>query len=122
LLTDEGSERALALDSVAWVRDPFSVLASSHFSADRRTRVVLFALNLNLQPGEDYSAVTAQAEDTAQHVYPLAVEYVCKVPLLDWLSQVIVRLPTELAGTGDVWVSINLRGARSNRALVRIKP
>ncbi|HEX8922433.1 MAG TPA: hypothetical protein VF766_13250, partial [Pyrinomonadaceae bacterium] len=122
LLTEEGSSRALALDSVSWVRDPYSVVTQQNFSPDARARLMLFAINLELQTGETSSAVTAQAEDSSQHVYPLPVEYVGKVPLMNWLTQVIVKLPGEMSQAGDVWVSISLRGTRSNRVLVRIKP
>jgi uncharacterized protein (TIGR03790 family) len=122
LLTTESSVRAAALDSVTWVSDPFSVLTSQNFSSDKQTRITLFALNLELRPGENYSVVTAQAEDSTQKVYQLPVEAVGKVPPLDWLSQITVKLPPEIADAGDVWVSINLRSTRSNRVLVRIKP
>jgi uncharacterized protein (TIGR03790 family) len=122
LLTEENSNRAIALDSVTWMRDPFSALTQQNFSPDHQSRVMLFALNLELQAGENSSVVTAQAEDSAQHSYPLAVEYVGKVPLLDRLSQVIVKLPGGIANAGDVWVSINLRGMSSNKVLIRIKP
>jgi uncharacterized protein (TIGR03790 family) len=122
LLTEEGSNRALAFDSVSWVRDPYSVWTLQNFSPDQQTRVMLFAVNLELQSGEISSAVTAQAEDSTQNVYPLVVEYVGKVPLLDWLSQVIVKLPVGIANAGDVQVSINLHGTRSNSVIVRLKP
>lgn len=122
LLTEESSGRAVALDLATQVRDPFSVLMSQSFGTEEQTRIILFALNLELQTGENSAAVTAQLEDAAERVYPLEVEYVGKVPLLDWLSQVIVKLPKEVAGAGDVWVSLDLRGKRSNRALVKIKP
>ena len=104
------------------MRDPFSVLTLQNFSPDRQARVALFAVHLELGAGEDSSAVTAQAEDAAQRIYPLSVEYVGKVPLFDWLSQVIVKLPGEIAGAGDVMVSIKLRGASSNKVLIKIKP
>ena len=122
LLTEEGTNRAAAVDSVTLLRDPFPVFTPHNFSADGRTRVTLFAANLTLLPGEDASAVAAQAEDSAHRIYALAVEYVGKVPNVDALTQVIVRLPDELKGGGDVSVSLSLRGASSNRATVSIKP
>jgi uncharacterized protein (TIGR03790 family) len=122
LLTEENSNRAAALDSVSWMRDPFPALTPYNFSQDQQTRLMLFATNLELLPGETSSAVTAQAEDDAHRIYPLAVEYVGKVPSLDWLTQVVVKLPGEIRNAGDVWVSINLRGAPSNKVMVRIKP
>jgi uncharacterized protein (TIGR03437 family) len=78
-------------------------------------------LGLELMPGEDASVITAQAEDSQHNVYPLTIEYVGKVPNLDWLSQVVVRLPDTLEGKGDVWFSVSLRGATSSKALVTIR-
>jgi len=51
LFTDEGANRALALDSVLFKRDPFSVRNSYNFSADQTTRLLLLSANLDLQPG-----------------------------------------------------------------------
>lgn len=119
---EENSNRAAALDSVSWMRAPFPALTKYNFSPDGQTRVALFATNLELLPNENFSAVTAQAEDAAQRIYPLSVEYVGKVPLLDWLTEVIVKLPGEIRDAGDVWVSVNLRGAVSNKVLLKIRP
>ena len=120
LLTEEGGARAVALDSVTWLRGPFSVLSPHNLSADGRTRVMLFAANAELRPGEGASVVTAQAEDAQGGVYPLAVEYAGRVPGFGFLTQVNVRLPDELAGRGDVWVSLGVRGVVSNKALVGV--
>ena len=120
LLTEGGGARAVALDSVTWLRGPFSVLTPHNFSADGRTRVMLFAANAELRPGEGASVVTAQAEDSQGRVYPLPVEYAGRVPGFSFLTQVNVRLPDELAGRGDVWVSLSVRGVVSNKALVSV--
>ena len=122
LMTEENSDRAVALDSVNLTRDPFTLAApqTHNFSTDGRTRLMLFAANVELLPGESITAVSARAEDSQQRSFPLTVEYVGKVQDLDWLTQINVRLPDGLAG--DVWVSISLRGVPSNRALVRIAP
>jgi hypothetical protein len=49
------------------------------------------------------------------------VEAVRKVPDWEWMmTQVVVRLPVELANAGDVSVSVSLRGVPSVKALVRI--
>lgn len=82
---------------------------------------MLFATGLELMPGESISVVTAQAEDSAQRIYPLTVEYVGKVPNFDWLTQVNVRLADGLAGAGDVLVSVSVRGAVSNKVIVTIQ-
>jgi len=121
LLTEVNTNRAIALDSVTFIRDPFPLSTFFNFSSDQRTRVMLFATGLELMPGESISVVTAQAEDSAHRIYPLTVEYVGKVPNFDWLTQVNVRLPDGLAGAGDVLVSVSLRGAVSNKVIVGIR-
>jgi hypothetical protein len=122
LATEASSTRAIALDSVTLLRDPFAVFTPHNFSHDRRTRVVFFAVNVTLLPGENVSAVRAQAVDARGKTHPLTVEAVEKVPGLDWLAQVFISLPDELGDGGDVRVSISLRGAASNQALVSISP
>ncbi len=121
LLTEANTNRALALDSVIFVRDPFSLTVPVNFGSDQRTRVMLFALGLELLPGEDISVVTAQAEDSAHRIYPLTVESLGKVSSFDWFTQLNVRLPDGLAGAGDVLVSISLRGVESNKVIVGIR-
>lgn len=120
LLTDSNTNRAIALDSVTLLREPFNVSALVNFSLDQRTRIMLFATGLELMPGESISVVTAQAEDSAHRIYPLSVEYVGKVPMFDWLTQLNVRLPDGL-GAGDVLVSVSVRGAASNKVIVGIQ-
>jgi hypothetical protein len=122
LLTQENTARAIALDSVTLMREPFQVEAIHNFSSDQRTRVMLFATHLEFAPGENSSALTVQAEDAQHRVYPLIVEYVGEVPNFYWLTQVVVKLPDQLENAGDVSLSISLRGATSNRALINIKP
>ena len=63
LLRQAGSTRAIALDSVTGLAEPFQPQAPVAFGSDSRTRVMLFATNLSLATGEDASAVTAEAED-----------------------------------------------------------
>jgi hypothetical protein len=121
LVTEANSARAIALDSVTLVRDPFPPVNPHNFSADQRTRVMLFARNVELQPGEGATAVTAQAEDAQGRVFQLPVEYVGRVRDFDWLTQIVVRLPDELAGAGDVLVSFTVRGVTSNRAVVSVE-
>jgi uncharacterized protein (TIGR03437 family) len=102
-------------------RDPFPLTNTLNFSSDNHTRVMLFALNLNLLPGENSSAVTARAEDSQMNLYPLTVEYVGAVPDLSWLTQVVVKLPDNLPTGQDVLVSITLHGQTSNKARIKIK-
>lgn len=122
LLTEVNSQRGIAMDSVILLRDPFAVINDLNFSLDKRTRVALFATGLKLLPGEDASAVTAEAEDSQHRTYPLQVEYVGKVAGFDWLTQIVVRLPDEIRNVGDVSVIVRLHGIGSNKVFIGLKP
>ena len=82
LMTEPDTDIAIAFDSVSMLRDPFPLTNISNFSPDNRTRVMLFAMNLELLPGEDRTAVTAQAEDASLNVYPMTVEFVGRFRVL----------------------------------------
>jgi choice-of-anchor B domain-containing protein len=121
LLTEWNSTRAIAVDSVTRMREPFAVNSALNFSTDGRTRVMLFASNVNLAPGEPQTVLTAQAEDGQGRIYPLHVEFVGKFPDYELVTQVVVVLPQELANAGDVSISLNLRGTTGNKAQIRIQ-
>jgi uncharacterized protein (TIGR03437 family) len=121
LMTEENSERAIALDSVTWLR-LFPLVTDNNFSPDKRARIMLLVSNLGLSANENASAVTAQAVDAQGKAYPLTVEYVGKVPDFDWLTQIVVKPPDEFKSGGDVWITISAHGFNSNRALVTLKP
>src|SRR5689334_20637818 len=80
LVAEEGTDAAVAVEPVTRARDPFPFTQLITFSADARTRVMLFAQNVQLLPGETAGALTATAEDAAHNVYPLTVERVDPVP------------------------------------------
>ncbi|HEX6715893.1 MAG TPA: PQQ-dependent sugar dehydrogenase, partial [Pyrinomonadaceae bacterium] len=119
LVSEADSDLAVALDSVTMVRDPFRVTNTFNFSSDQRTRLMLFAMNFDLLPGENNSAVTARAEDAAMNVYPLTVEFVGKVPGFDWLTEIVVRLPDNTPADQSLFVSATLRGNTTNKIRVR---
>ena len=121
LFTVVSTDRAVAFDSVTMMRDPFPLNTAFNFSSDRRTRIILLASNADLLPGENSSAVTAQAEDSLLMVYPLTVEFVGKVPGFDWLTEIVVKLPESIAGNGDVLLSITLHGRTSSKARIKIQ-
>lgn len=121
LLIDENSGRSAALDSVTFVRDPFAVFNNLNFSLDGRTRLILFAANVDLAAGEPLSVLTVQAEDAQHTIHSLPVEHVAKVRNFDWLSQITVQLPESLDHSGDVNVSITLRGVSSNLVTIKVK-
>lgn len=122
LATEPNSNKAIALDSVTFLGDPFPIITAYNFSPDHHTRVALFAVNILLAPGENLSVVNVQAEDAPGKVYLLPVESVDKVPNIDWLTQITVRLPDEIQGTGNILLSVNLRGVISNKSLIKIAP
>ncbi len=118
LVTNTG--RAAALDSVTTTNEPFRVLASHFLSTDGRARITLFVVGVLLEPA-DLPFVTVQGKDTQQRVFDLPCEAIARVKNLSWMSQVTVRLPDTLAGTGDLNVSVSVLGMVSNSAPVRIE-
>ena len=120
LVSHVDSTRAIAFDSVTRNREPFTTTTQIKFGSDSATRIMLFAMNLQLQPNEPATAVTADAEDTQHSLYPMTVEYVGSVPDNPWLSSVVIRLPPNLPATGDVLVRIKYHEIASNRVRVGI--
>lgn len=120
LLTKSNSTRAVAVESVARTEEPFAPNAILPLGSDNRTRVMLFANNLSLLPGETAADVTASAEDFNHVQHPLAVEYVGAVADASGVTAVVVRLHDNLGDVGDVLVGITFRGATSNRVRIGI--
>jgi hypothetical protein len=108
LLTLPNSTRAVAVDSVTLMAEPFPPNALLQFGSDRRTRVMLFATNLTLQFGEDASMVTAEAEDGAALHYQLSVEAVVSVPDCPGITAVVVRLNDNLGDVGDMLSALRI--------------
>jgi uncharacterized protein GlcG (DUF336 family) len=120
LISRDDSTRAIAFESVTREREPFESIARVQFGSDASTRVMLFAKNLQLRPGETTTAVTADAENAAHQIYPLTVEQIGAVPDQPWVTSIIIRLPTDLSDAGDVLVRIRYQGLSSNRVRVGI--
>ena len=122
ILTEENTDRAVALDSVIQTRDPFAIINPLNFSSDQRTRVSLFVWRLDLFPNEASSAVTATAEEGQGTIHLLEVESVKLLPNYGWIKQVVVKLPASVNAPTDLRVQVTLRGIASNKAVIRIKP
>ena len=120
ILTEATSTRAIALESVTFRHEPFSLTMPVPFSPDTRNRVVFFVMNLDLLAGEGANALTADAEDASHRHYAFKVENVTPVTGYEWMSQVTVRLSDDIGDVGDVLVRLNLHGMSSNRARVGI--
>src|SRR5215213_6886695 len=138
--------RAVAYDAITFRPEPFGVASPYNWNADKtntrdqRTRVILFAMNLSLLPGEGASALTADAQDATGRLYPLKVEalsnpkYLRLLPAPDnpsvlvptevsqgWLNAVTLRLDDAMTDTlGDVLVRVSLHGVSSNRVRLSI--
>jgi glucose/arabinose dehydrogenase len=121
LQTEENSNHAIAFDSVTMLRDPFPLTNLLNLSSDKRTRVMLFAINLDLPAGENNSSLTAFAEDVQLNVYPLDVEYAGAVPGLPSFTELILVLPGNLPAGQDVLVSVTWHGRTSNKAQITIR-
>jgi len=121
ILSEPNTDSAVAVASVWLVRDPFPLTTPFNMSADGRTRLNFFVLNLDLQPGENASSVTARLEDASFKTYPLTVETIARLPGFEWVTQVIVRLPDDTPNTQTLFVSVTLRGQTSNKARIRMK-
>jgi len=121
LLTQGSTDRAVAIHSTQFTSEPFLVRTPVNLSDDQRTRIMLFATNLDLLAGETASSVSVRATDSRGLTYDLAVEQVGKVPNFSWLSAVIVRLPDDQTITGDLVMSLGIRGSISNSVRVAIR-
>jgi uncharacterized protein (DUF1800 family) len=123
--------RGVAYEAVTFSSEPFSTVSPYNWNADKtnagdqQTRVMMFAMNLNLLPGEGANALTADAQDATGRVYPLRVEALTN-PLVGgapqtWLYAVVLRLDDSMNDTlGDVLVGINLHGLSSNRVRIAV--
>ncbi len=121
ILTDPTSTRAIALDALSRMRDPFSVNTVSFVAgADTRTRVLFFVMNLDLLAGEGASALTCDGEDSTHRFYKFKVEDVRPVPGFEGLQQVVVRLSDDIGDAGDLLVRLSLHGVASSRVRISV--
>ena len=125
LISDSASTRAIALESVTLKGEPFATTSTVKFSNDTRTRVAIFAMNLNLLAGEivngNPTSFTADAEDASHIHYSLNVEYVDKVPGFAGIYMIVLRLNDNMTNNlGDVLLSLSLHTLSSNRVRTAI--
>ena len=120
LISHVDSTRSISFESVMRHREPFSVTAPVRFGTDNQTRIMLFAMNLTLLAGDDVSDITVQAEDSAQHVYQLPVEFLGSVPDQPWAVSLVVRVSSGMDDVGDVLVRVTYRGVSSNRVRLAV--
>jgi len=120
LLTLDGSNRAAAINSVTSLFEPFPVKTRYPINSNGEMRISLFAFNLKAEYIDAPHDVQVIFEDSQGRSYTMNAEAAAPVEGPAGLVQVNVRLPVELAGAGDVWVSIKSRGLVSNKALLNV--
>src|SRR4030095_4021065 len=96
---------------VPLVRDPFLLNNPNYFGPDKRTRVALFATNLNVTAG---LVVTAQAVDAQMMTHQLVVESVASLPDVPTIAEIVVKLPDGIVIAGDLQITITAEGKTSN--------
>jgi outer membrane protein assembly factor BamB len=125
LLLDESGpalNQVAALDSILLTRDPFPVVNGAdllNLGVDRNTRVVVFAMKLQLLQGETSSAVTVSLVDSNNHAFDIAAEDVRRVPT-SLFTQVVFRLPDNIS-IGTCMITLKAHGYTSNSGSIRIR-
>ena len=117
-------DQAAALDSIFAFRDPFRIVGIPEWWStpgnDRNTRVVLFARNLQLNPGELPGAVIVRFTSSTNQIFEVPAQDLRPVANSD-LTQVVARLPDNLApGVCSVFIRAHTR--TSNTGTIRIAP
>ena len=121
LLTQDSSREGLAIDSVFYLRDPLSLSNDFYFGSDKRTRITLLLVDLDLFQGENLSILTVQAQDKTMVTHNLVVEDLRKVPGVPWMSQLTVRLPDLLAVPNDLTMTVTARNLTSNAVTLKVQ-
>lgn len=120
LISNSLSTRAVAFESVTMAPEPFAPTANITFGTDNRTRIAIFAMNLDVLANEGTNAFSCNAEDSTHTLYPLNVEYVGQVPGFGGIYMIVVRLNDAIGDVGDVLVRLNLHGVSTNRVRVAV--
>lgn len=120
IFTEENTTNAAAINAVTFVRGPFKLLDPNNFSADGRTRITIFTSNVGFiplpNPPPFWLSVKANGVE-------LPVEYVGSPSGVQGMnsSYIVVRLPAGLP-TGDLSLTVTLRGLTSEAKTLRIAP
>jgi uncharacterized protein (DUF1800 family) len=120
LISQSNNTRAVAFESVTMKAEPFPLTSTVQYSPDTRTRICIFAMDLELLTGEGVNAFTADVQDASGKLYPLRVEFMGQVPNFPGITMFIVRLADDIGDVGDVLLRLNLHGMASNRVRVAI--
>ena len=80
---------------------------------------MFFAWDLNWTPNPTFSGITVQAQDSVGGIFPMTIEQIQAIPAIPGLSEIVVLLPTGLAGEAQISVTVN--GNTSNKVLIAIQ-
>ena len=119
IVTEEGTNNAVALDSVTFVRGPFRSSNLNNFSADQRTRIILITSKLGLTQSDlnEPGVLVVEASGVSlpvENVGPLALPGLAG-------SYIIVRLPGNVP-IGPLELKVKLRGVTSDVRILTISP
>ena len=135
----ESNTSGAIFNALGMHRDGLSAYTSWWLGSDTQTRLSILTTGLStgltntdvtndvfLANGQltanyaDENAVQVEARTVDGRVFMLPVEFAGANGALRGLDQVTVRLTPELAGTGDVQITVIAGGRRSNMSVVRI--
>ena len=120
LILEPSSGQVAAVDSLLFVRDPFTVLNRApwwNLGPDPNTKVLVFLRNLQLNQGETASAVEINLV-SGSFTATIAAEDVRSLPNTD-LTQVTFRLPDNLpAGVCVVSVKVHLQSSNTGTIFI----
>jgi probable HAF family extracellular repeat protein len=120
LLTEPNSTKAVVLESIAWLRDPFGLATRHLLSPDGRTRLTIVVRNIEIVAGENTPPPTVQAENAQHQLIDLPIEFIGTIPNASWLTQITVRLPDQLNTAGELQLRISFRGQTSSAGSINM--
>lgn len=119
IVTEEGSGRAVALDSITFTRAPFFITTRPSFTADGKSRIALFAMNV---ASAETGGVEVTARDENGNIYATQLEAIIPVDAPIGMVQLNIKLPKQISRSRRVWISINAGGLTSNEVLLGLQP
>jgi hypothetical protein len=133
IFVEEGTELnpipiAIAIDSVTFVRGPFTLTNDWNLTpSDRARRVILITSNLGMTQADLLTNPGILEVRIAGYPNGVPVENVGTIPGLN-ASYIIVRLPAELStlnpspGPNNLTLTVRMGSASSNATLISITP
>ncbi|HET9711103.1 MAG TPA: Calx-beta domain-containing protein, partial [Pyrinomonadaceae bacterium] len=114
--------QAATLNALLHTRDPFGIIGVPDWwpnSPDKNTRVILFARNLELNPGESPGAVFVRIAGLNTQFFDVPAESVVPIHNFEF-TQVVIRLPNDVP-VGTRLVTIRAHGRVSNAGTIRVQ-